>query len=147
MPFSHVIPTSPKPFLPFRFSDQNIVSNVFRTRGTWLWYYATSWKVADSRPCDVNFSIYLVLPAVPGPGVHSASNRNEHQKQKKSIFRLTTLPPSISRLSIQCEILKISQTYRPPRPVTYQTYVKCLALKRGNQIWLNVHLEKRRSHW
>jgi hypothetical protein len=29
------------------------------------------------------FSIYLMLPAALGPGVHSASNRNEYQKQKK----------------------------------------------------------------
>jgi hypothetical protein len=29
---------------------------------------------------------------------------------------LTTLPPSMSRLPRQCEILNISQLYRPPRP-------------------------------
>jgi hypothetical protein len=28
------------------------------------------------------FSIYLILPAALGPGVYSASNRNEYQKQK-----------------------------------------------------------------
>jgi hypothetical protein len=31
---------------------------------------------------------------------------------------LTTLPPSVSRLSRQCGILNISQLYRTPCPVT-----------------------------
>jgi hypothetical protein len=49
-----------------------------------LRHYATSRKVAGSRSDEVNelFSMYLILPATLGPGVHSASNRNEYQKQK-----------------------------------------------------------------
>jgi hypothetical protein len=32
----------------------------------------------------VDVSIYLILPAALGPEVHSASNRNEYQKQKNN---------------------------------------------------------------
>jgi hypothetical protein len=31
------------------------------------------------------FSIYLILPAALGPGVYSASNTNEYQKQKYNV--------------------------------------------------------------
>jgi hypothetical protein len=31
------------------------------------------------------FSIYLIVPAAIGPGVYSASNRNEYQKQKNNV--------------------------------------------------------------
>jgi hypothetical protein len=31
------------------------------------------------------FSIYLILPDALGPGVHSASKRNEYQKQKNNV--------------------------------------------------------------
>jgi hypothetical protein len=43
---------------------------------------ATSRKVAGSIPDEViGFSsIDLILPAALGPGVHSASNRNEYQE-------------------------------------------------------------------
>jgi hypothetical protein len=49
--------------------------------------FATGRKVAASIPNKVNyfFSIYLILPAALGSGVHSASNRNEYQKQKNNV--------------------------------------------------------------
>jgi hypothetical protein len=31
------------------------------------------------------FSIYLILPAALGPGVYSASNINEYEKQKNNV--------------------------------------------------------------
>jgi hypothetical protein len=47
-------------------------------------HYATSQKVAGSRPDRVNelFLIYLILTARQSLGDYSASNRNEYQKRK-----------------------------------------------------------------
>jgi hypothetical protein len=35
---------------------------------------------------ELIFSIYLILPAILGPVVHSASNRNEYQKEKECFY-------------------------------------------------------------
>jgi hypothetical protein len=45
-------------------------------------HHSTSRKVAGSIPDEVIgfFSLYLILPAALGPGVYSASNRNEYQE-------------------------------------------------------------------
>jgi hypothetical protein len=71
------------------------------------------------------FLIYLILPSELGSGVHSASNRNEYQKQKIMFLASRARPvrrahnlTTIYRLSRQCGILNISQPYRPPRFVT-----------------------------
>jgi hypothetical protein len=48
--------------------------------------YVTNQKVAGSRPDEVNdFYHYLILPVALGPGVYSASNRNEYQKHKNNV--------------------------------------------------------------
>jgi hypothetical protein len=54
----------------------------------WLRHYATSLKAAGSRRDKMTaffFSNYLILPALLRSGVHSASNRNEYQKQKINV--------------------------------------------------------------
>jgi hypothetical protein len=40
-----------------------------------------------SRPNEMNefFSIYLILLAILGPEVYSASNKNKYQKQKNNV--------------------------------------------------------------
>jgi hypothetical protein len=38
------------------------------------------------------FSIYLLLLAALGPGVHLASNKNEYQKQEQIFLGSRTLP-------------------------------------------------------
>jgi hypothetical protein len=52
----------------------------------WLGHYVTSRKVAGSRPHEVNefFSIYLILSAALGPGVHS-HYRNDYQQHKDDV--------------------------------------------------------------
>jgi hypothetical protein len=83
----------------------------------WLRNYATNRKVARSKP--------EILPAALGLGIYSAPNRNSYQKQKCNVSEeyggrrawLTTLPQSVSRMSRQCGVCNISQTYRLPRPV------------------------------
>jgi hypothetical protein len=51
--------------------------------------YAASKKVTGLSLDQVFafFSIYLILPAALGPGVYSAYNRNEYQKQTNNVSK------------------------------------------------------------
>jgi hypothetical protein len=59
-----------------------------------LRHYAANRNVTGSRPDEVNdfLSIYLILPAALVPGVYSAFNSNEYQKQTKMFLRSKALP-------------------------------------------------------
>jgi hypothetical protein len=63
------------------------VKNWGQALAWWLRHFVTNRKVAGSRPNEVNgfFSMYLILPAAIRPGVYSATDRNEYQKQKNNI--------------------------------------------------------------
>jgi hypothetical protein len=48
-------------------------------------YYKPEGREFETRGSELVFSIYLILPAALGPGVYSASNRNEYQKEKNNV--------------------------------------------------------------
>jgi hypothetical protein len=92
-------------------------------------HYATNRKVVGSRLDEVNefFLIYLILPLHQAPRFTQPLTEMSTKTRKIMFLRSRARPvrradnittvPSVSRLSIQCGILNISQTYTHPRPV------------------------------
>jgi hypothetical protein len=62
-----------------------MLHSIYGARGSVrLRYYAIKCSEFESRWGNF-FSIYLILPAALDPGVHSASIKNEYQKQKNNV--------------------------------------------------------------
>jgi hypothetical protein len=68
------------------------------------------------------FQLTLSSQELYGPWDDSASNRNEYQESSWGVKRCRSIKltsqPSVSPLSRKCWIPDVSQTCRPPRPVT-----------------------------
>jgi hypothetical protein len=84
------------------------------------------------NPIDVATTMIKYQHSSPG-------QKNNVSGEQSAAGAVTTLPPSVSRLSKQCGVVNISQRYRPPRLVT-ATVILDLAITWGQNCQVNAHI-------
>jgi hypothetical protein len=108
-----------------------------------LW--VQSWREITVWRTRTKLILKLCLNCFTYNTIREGSDASDSDADVHRIFGLTALPPYVSRLSRQCGILNISQTYRRSRPVT-TTASEDVKLRNDDHDNLNFHYSNEPAH-